>query len=59
MYDSPTLDCQACGTVLRRLTTQEAQQVADNPYNYVWFCTPCKQAFLHVSEEYLHAEGCS
>ena len=38
MHRQPTLDCQTCGEVVRTLTAVEAQQVAENPYNYVVFC---------------------
>jgi uncharacterized CHY-type Zn-finger protein len=39
----PTLDCQTCGVVLKKLSAAEAQQVALNPYNYVVFCGQCKK----------------
>lgn len=42
MYE-PTLDCQDCGDVVRRLTLAEAQQVAANPYNYIVYCTICRR----------------
>lgn len=38
---TPTLDCQDCGRVLRRLTPAEAQQVAANPYNFIGYCPQC------------------
>ena len=42
MMSDPTLDCQDCGVVLRRLTLAEAQQVAANPYNFIVFCRNCQ-----------------
>jgi hypothetical protein len=38
----PTLDCQDCGNVVRKLTGAEAQEVAANPYNFVVYCHVCK-----------------
>jgi uncharacterized protein with PIN domain len=43
------LECQSCGKVLRELAPEEAQKVADAPYNYVVYCPPCGR------EEYLDA----
>lgn len=43
----PTLDCQACGNVLKRLTAAEAQQVAANPYNFIVFCGSCTSKGYH------------
>lgn len=43
------LECQSCGKTLRELAPEEAQKVADAPYNYVVYCKPCGQ------EEYLRA----
>lgn len=37
----PTLDCQACGDVMRYLTPAEAQEVAQRPYDFVVFCPEC------------------
>lgn len=37
-YEPSTLDCQACGKVLKELTPAEAQDVADRPYDFVAFC---------------------
>lgn len=42
----PTLDCQDCGIVIRRLSPAEAQRVADNPYNFILYCRPCQEAVL-------------
>lgn len=41
-----TLDCQACGNVIRVLNAAEAQQVAANPYNFVVYCRDrlCQEA---------------
>lgn len=33
-----TLDCQACGKIMRVLSPEEAQKVAENPYRYVVYC---------------------
>lgn len=42
--DAPTLDCQTCGEVIRRLTNAEVAVVADNPYKYVVDCFECRKA---------------
>jgi hypothetical protein len=42
MIQNPTLDCQDCGAVVKKLTDAEAQKVADNPYNYVVYCVSCR-----------------
>jgi hypothetical protein len=34
----PTLDCQACGNVIRILSASEAQQVAQRPYDFIIYC---------------------
>jgi hypothetical protein len=39
--DSDALECQQCGTVLKRLSPAESQRVALNPYGFVAFCGPC------------------
>ena len=39
----PTLDCQDCGTVVRRLTRAEAHEVAANPYNFIVYCWDCER----------------
>lgn len=44
----PSIDCQACGDLIRELSLAEAQQVADNPYNFIWFCKPCEKAGAHI-----------
>ena len=43
-----TLDCQACGRVIRVLTAGEAQQVAERPYDFVIYCRDrlCQDAAL-------------
>ena len=41
----PTLDCQDCGMVLRKLTDAEAQQVAENPYNFTVYCATCRREY--------------
>lgn len=43
MYDDAVLECQDCGAVLLRLSHAEAQKVADNPYNYVFYCKQCQK----------------
>lgn len=48
----PTLDCQSCGEILRKLTAAEAQRVAENPYNYIVFCTPCVRLGYHIEPEF-------
>jgi hypothetical protein len=42
-YRADTLDCQECGEILKHLTPAEAQQVADNPYNFIVYCKPCQK----------------
>lgn len=42
MFVDPVIECQTCGEVLRRLSLAEAQQVADNPQNFIVFCGPCQ-----------------
>jgi hypothetical protein len=37
------LECQDCGDKIRDLSPAEAQQVADNPYNFVVYCGPCQR----------------
>jgi len=37
----PTLDCQACGKVLRVLSLAEARKVADSPYDFIVHCASC------------------
>jgi hypothetical protein len=42
MYpENSVIECQICGTKLRDLNHREAQMVANNPYNYILYCTPC------------------
>jgi uncharacterized protein with PIN domain len=42
MSDQPTIDCQDCGTVLRKLSDEQAQEVARNPYNFIFYCSACR-----------------
>lgn len=42
MIDDPVLECQDCGRILLRLSLAQAQQVADNPYNFIAHCGPCQ-----------------
>ncbi|WP_157497207.1 hypothetical protein [Leifsonia sp. Leaf264] len=51
-FTEPTLDCQNCGGVLRKLTAAEAQQVAANPYNFIAFCSPCGAEELAAAARY-------
>jgi hypothetical protein len=48
MRRQPTLDCQACGNVVRILTPAEAQQVAARPYDFIVYCRDriCQEAAL-------------
>jgi len=39
----PTLDCQDCGGIVRKLSDAEAQEVAANPYNFVVYCPVCRR----------------
>jgi hypothetical protein len=41
-----TLDCQACGNVVKVLTPAEVQMVAANPYNFIVYCRDaiCQEA---------------
>jgi hypothetical protein len=43
MLDDPTIDCQDCGRILRHLSPAEAQKVAANPYNFVFWCDDCSR----------------
>lgn len=43
MREDPVLECQDCGRVLRHLTPGEAQQVAEHPYNFIFFCAICQK----------------
>lgn len=36
--EEPALYCEACGTLVKKLTGAQAQEVARNPYNYVTYC---------------------
>lgn len=45
-----TLDCQACGVVVRKLTPSQAMEVAEHPYNFVVFCPAHRE--LAVEEEF-------
>lgn len=45
--DDPVLECQDCGTVVKRLTPGEAQQVAERPYNFVVYCDRCRKEGLY------------
>lgn len=42
MIRPATLDCQLCGNVVRTLSMQEVQQVADRPYDFIVYCPACK-----------------
>jgi uncharacterized protein with PIN domain len=37
----PILECQDCGSVLRRLSAAEAAEVAARPYDFVRYCGTC------------------
>lgn len=41
-----TLDCQACGRIILVLTEAQRQQVAERPYNFIFYCraTACQEA---------------
>lgn len=39
----PVLECQNCGEVVRRLSEEEAQRVAANPYNFIVYCAGCRR----------------
>lgn len=48
----PTLDCQTCGAVMRRLSPSEAAMVAANPHNYIVDCYTCaRERMLHELAE--------
>ncbi|ANA86167.1 hypothetical protein SEA_LOZINAK_3 [Gordonia phage Lozinak] len=46
------IECQGCGIVLQELTEAQRAMVAENPHNYIGFCRPCKQAELHIEEQF-------
>jgi hypothetical protein len=46
------LECQTCGVVLQELSLEQAQKVAQNPYNYIGFCAACKRLGAHIDPEY-------
>lgn len=51
MYpDQHLLECQACGATLQKLSDEQAQRVAEAPYNYIGFCGACKRAGAHIQE---------
>lgn len=43
MDEEPTLDCQSCGYPMKELSPAQAQEVADNPYNFIVFCAQCRE----------------
>lgn len=51
-YYDPVLECQACGTVLRHLTWEEADEVSRRPYDFVLFCDECRAQELHIEPAY-------
>lgn len=50
--DKLVIECQGCGEVMKRPTPEEAKHVAERPYDYVWFCRPCKKRGLHIEEQF-------
>lgn len=50
MLDDPTLECQACGRVLKRLSLAEAQRVAGDPYRFIVYCHECLREDLHIEQ---------
>lgn len=42
MGDTPKLECQSCGWVIRELSPQEARDMALHPYNWITFCGDCR-----------------
>lgn len=56
MSDQPTLDCQDCGDVVRKLTDAEQQEVADRPYDFVVYCRTCR-VIRQREYEQRHAGG--
>lgn len=46
-----TLDCQSCGEAVRILSEVEKSQVADNPYNFIVFCSDeCREYEQMIQE---------
>lgn len=41
--DPGVLECQDCGRVIRHLSVVEAQRIAVNPYNFVFWCDDCSR----------------
>jgi uncharacterized C2H2 Zn-finger protein len=46
------IECQTCGTPLQQLDEYQRQVVAANPYNFVGFCRPCKEAGAHIEDQF-------
>lgn len=42
------LECQGCSKQLRLLSYSEKNAMADNPYNFVVFCSSCQKDGLHI-----------
>lgn len=52
-------ECQDCGAVLRELSLAEQQKVADNPYNFIFYCNTCIRDIeksLYETEPHLQKE---
>lgn len=39
--EQPVLECQECGDVIRKLSHEEAQDMAYRPYAWVAYCWQC------------------
>jgi uncharacterized C2H2 Zn-finger protein len=46
------IECQTCGTPLQQLDEYQRQVVAANPYNFVGYCRPCKEAGTHIEDQF-------
>lgn len=44
MSDDRYLECQDCGTAIRRLTPAEEQVLARHPENFIIWCHQCRPA---------------
>lgn len=48
----PTIDCQGCGDILNYLTDAQAQRVANNPQNFIFWCQDCIKNETHIDPSF-------
>ena len=44
----PVLECQLCGAVLKTLTREEADIVAERPYDFITYCAKDRAVGLEI-----------